>query len=170
MERKNQEVEQYLRLFCNKRQDDWAEHLPAAEFALNSRLHSGASQTPFEIIYGYRPDFTVPISKRSNMPSLDEQLDRLAEVRKEAEAALRLSKEKMKEQFERNQKSAHVFNVGDMVWLTAKDIKIYQKTPKLGPRQLGPFKVLERIGDLDYHLEISPFLKSAGGFDEGGSG
>ena len=38
VERKNQEVEQYLRIFCNQRQDDWADHLPAAEFALNSRL------------------------------------------------------------------------------------------------------------------------------------
>jgi hypothetical protein len=133
VERKNQEVEQYLCLFCNKRQDNWASHLSAAEFALNSRLHSGASQTPFEIIYGYRPDFTVPIGKQSNMPSLDERLDHLANFRKEAKAALQLSKERMKEQFERNKRMAHVFKVGDMVWLTAKDIKIYQKTPKLRP-------------------------------------
>jgi transposase InsO family protein len=158
VERKNQEVEQYLRLFCNKRQDDWASHLPAAEFALNSRLHSGASQTLFKIVYGYRPDFTVPIGKRSNMPSLDERLDRLADVRKEAEAALQLSKERMKEQFKRNKRSAHVFNVRDMVWLTAKDIKIHQKTPKLGPRQLGPYKVLEQIGDLDYCFELPSYL------------
>jgi transposase InsO family protein len=158
VEHKNQEVKQYLCLFCNKRQDDWASHLPAAEFALNSRLHSEASQTPFEIVYGYRPDFTVPIGKRSNMPSLDKRLDRLADVWKEAKAALQLSKERMKEQFERNKRSAHVFNIGDMVWLTAKDIKIHQKTPKLGPRQLGPYKVLKRIGDLDYRLELPSYL------------
>jgi transposase InsO family protein len=133
VERKNQEVEQYLHLFCNKRQDDWAPHLPAAEFALNSRLHSGASQTPFKIVYSYQPDFTVPIGKRSNMPSLDERLECLADILKEAEAALRLSKEQIKEQFERNKRSAHIFNVGDMVWLMAKDIKIHQKTPKLEP-------------------------------------
>jgi hypothetical protein len=64
----------------------------------------------------------------------------------------------MKEQFERNKRSAHVFNVGDMVWLTAKNIKIHQKTPKLGPRQLGPYKVLERIGDLDYCLKLPSYL------------
>jgi hypothetical protein len=45
-----------------------------------------------------------------------------------------------------------------MVWLTAKDIKIHQKTPKLGPRQLSPYKVLERIGDLDYRLELPSYL------------
>jgi hypothetical protein len=59
------------------------------------------------------------------MPSLDERLDHFADVRKKAEAALRLSKERMKEQFERNKRSAHVFNVRDMVWLTAKDVKIH---------------------------------------------
>jgi hypothetical protein len=77
-----------LCLFCNKWQDNWASHLPTAEFALNSRLHSGASQIPFKIVYSYRSDFTVPIEKQSNMPSLDERLDCLANVRKEAEAAL----------------------------------------------------------------------------------
>jgi hypothetical protein len=87
-ERKNQEVEQYLCLFCNKWQDDWASHLPAAEFALNSRLHSGALQTPFEIVYSYRSDFIVSIGKQSNMPSLDKCLDCLADVCKEAKAAL----------------------------------------------------------------------------------
>jgi hypothetical protein len=59
------------------------------------------------------------------MPSLDERLDCLADIRKEAEVALQLSKEQMKEQFERNKRLTHVFNVGDMVWLMAKDIKIH---------------------------------------------
>jgi hypothetical protein len=92
------------------------------------------------------------------MPSLDERLDRLANVWKEAEAGLRLSKKWMKKQFEQKKRTAHVFNVGDMVWLTAKDIKIHQKTPKLGPRQLGPYKVLERIGDLNYCLKLPSYL------------
>jgi hypothetical protein len=158
VECKNQEVKQYLCLFCNKWQDDWASHLPATEFALNSRLHSGALQTPFEIVYGYQPDFTVPIRKQSNMPSLNERLDHLADVWKKAKVVLRLSKERIKEQFKQNKRLAHVFNIEDMVWLTAKNIKIHQKTPKLGPQQLGPYKVLERIGDLDYHLELSSYL------------
>jgi hypothetical protein len=88
VERKNQEVEQYLCLFCDKCQEDWAEHLPAAEFALHSCVHSGTSKVPFELIYGYCPDFTIPIGKRSNMPGLDQRLDYLAKVCADAEAAL----------------------------------------------------------------------------------
>jgi hypothetical protein len=40
----------------------------------------------------------------------------------------------------------------------AKDIKIHQKMPKLGPQQLGSYKVLKRIGDLDYCLELPSYL------------
>jgi hypothetical protein len=87
VECKNQEVEQYLCLFCDKRQEDWAKHLPAAEFALNSRVHSGTSKAPFELIYSYCLDFTIPIGKCSNMPGLDQQLDHLAKVHANAEAA-----------------------------------------------------------------------------------
>lgn len=147
VERKNQEVEQYLRLFCHKTQDDWVDHIPAAEFALNSRVSSGTGHSPFEIVYGYRPDFAKVVGQRSNIPSLEVRLDRMAEIRKEAEAALRISKEKMKEASGNGRLLEHEFRVGDLVRLSSKNIQIHQKTPKLGPRQLGPFKVLERIGD-----------------------
>jgi hypothetical protein len=65
----------------------------------------------------------------------------------------------MKEQYKRDKKTTYSFNVGDLVWLQAKDIKIHQKSPKLGPRQLGPFKVTEHIGDLDFKLELPHYLK-----------
>ena len=61
VERKNQQVESYLRMFCNHQQDDWVDHLPAAEFALNSHVHSGTNFSLFELIYRYWPDFHVPM-------------------------------------------------------------------------------------------------------------
>lgn len=42
--------------------------------------------------------------------------------------------------------------------MASKDIKIYQPSLKLGPRQLGLCKVLEWIGNLDYHLKLSPLM------------
>ena len=43
----NQELEQYLQVFVNERQDDWNELLPMAEFQYNNHIHSGTQQTPY---------------------------------------------------------------------------------------------------------------------------
>ena len=39
-ERVNQELEQYLRMFINYRQEQWPEWLGTAEFAYNNKVHS----------------------------------------------------------------------------------------------------------------------------------
>ena len=40
MERTNQELEQYLRMYVNHRQNNWAEWLATAEFAFNNKMHT----------------------------------------------------------------------------------------------------------------------------------
>ena len=54
-ERVNQEMEQFLRLFVNERQDDWDELLPLAEFSYNNHVHSLTQQTPFMADTGRNP-------------------------------------------------------------------------------------------------------------------
>ena len=88
---------------------------------------------------------------------LDQCLKDLAEVRKEAEAALRVSKECMKESH--NSDKAPVFKEGDKVMLTSKDIKVHQASQKLGPRQLGPFTVVQVRDNDDYELDLPLVLK-----------
>lgn len=51
----NQEVEQYLRLFVNHRQDDWPEWLALAEFTHNNTIHTAIQTTPFYTNYGLHP-------------------------------------------------------------------------------------------------------------------
>jgi hypothetical protein len=139
----NQEVEKHLRLFTNARHDDWVNFLSTAEFVLNSRVHSAHQMTPFEVMYGYRPDFTVPAGPPTKFPVLDSQLRLLCDTRQEAEAALRMEKRAMKDTFEANKPEVHPFTAGDMVWLNSKDISLTTPSRKLAPRQLGPYKVLE---------------------------
>ena len=46
-EQVNQEIEVYLRAYVDHLQDDWAEWLSTAEFALNNHEHSVTRQMPF---------------------------------------------------------------------------------------------------------------------------
>nr|VWO97963.1 BZIP domain-containing protein [Ganoderma boninense] len=158
-ERANQEVEKHLRLFTNARHDDWVKYLPTAEFVLNSRVHAAHGMAPFEILYGYRPDFTIPMGPPTKFPALNERLRNLRDVRKEADAALRMEKAHMKHIFETGKPQPHVFKPGDKVWLSSKDIPLTSGTRKLAPRQLGPYDILERTGNLTYRLQLPISMK-----------
>ncbi len=47
------------------------------------------------------------------------------------------------------------FAVGDMVWLSSKNIRTKRPSKKLNHRFYGPYLVVERIGTQAYHLKLS---------------
>ena len=59
MERTNQTLEQYIRVYCNYQQDNWDELLPLAEFAYNNTPSATTGITPFFTNKGYHPNLTV---------------------------------------------------------------------------------------------------------------
>jgi hypothetical protein len=54
-------LKKILRSVVGYRQDDWTDHLAAAEFAYNDSVHPSTGLTPFELDLGYHP--RVPMSK-----------------------------------------------------------------------------------------------------------
>jgi len=62
----NQELEQYLRVFMKKRQDNWDELLPMAEFQYNNHVHSGTQQTPFLLDTGQHPGMGFKLTQSSS--------------------------------------------------------------------------------------------------------
>ena len=52
MERVNQVVEQYLQMYCNNEQDDWADLLKTAVFVYNNTIHNSIGVSPFFACYG----------------------------------------------------------------------------------------------------------------------
>ena len=56
------------------------------------------------------------------------------------------------------------FNVGDHVFLKiapTKGVMRFGKKGKLNPRFIGPFEILEKIGDVAFRLAIPPELSNA---------
>jgi Chromo (CHRromatin Organisation MOdifier) domain len=65
-----------------------------------------------------------------------------------------MDKAHQKDSFKAGKRASDTFKVGKCVWLDGSNIKVQIPSRSLGDKQLGPFKILERIGDLDYKLEL----------------
>lgn len=96
-ERLNQEIEKYLRLFVNFRQDDWVDWLPLAEFALNDRVNISTGFSPFFLTHRFHPRSGVEPPRESvrSQPAADFVRD-LQKARDKAQAALQKAASDMK--------------------------------------------------------------------------
>ena len=125
----NQEVETYLRLFCQEQPDKWSTLIPMAEFAHNSATHSSTQKSPFSLILGYEPR-DYPKIGQTFLPALNDRLTLLDQARDEALAAHDKSRQVMKERIT----SKFVpWKVGDKVWLEGKNLRLHYPTRKLAP-------------------------------------
>jgi hypothetical protein len=143
-ERVNQELEQYLRVSGNFQQDNWVKLIPFMEFAHNARQHSATGKSPFEVWYGYQPEFIPPINFATNIPTVEERLRTLEQIRKEVTAALSVAAEVMKHS--RPSNATYTVKVGDQVWLEGTNVHTTHPKAKLAPRRHGPFKVIATWG------------------------
>jgi hypothetical protein len=139
-ERVNQELEQYLRIFVNQRQDDWDDLLPLAEFQYNNHIHSATQHPPFLLETGQLPWMGFePDQLPSRMESANEFTDRMRNTLEEAKAALVKTKDDMARYYNQKRSAAPVYKPGDKVYLDASDIQTTRPSKKLSHKRVGPF-------------------------------
>jgi hypothetical protein len=84
-EQVNQEMELFLCMFTNQRQDNWDKLLPMGEFAYNNHIHSSLQQTPFMVDTGRHPHMGFkPNQPRSQVVEVREFVERMAKGVEEA--------------------------------------------------------------------------------------
>ena len=132
MEQVNQELEQYLRVFCNFQADNWAQLLLFMEFAHNAQSHSTTGKSPFEVWYGYQPKFIPPAKFTTVIPTVKERLHSLDQIQSEVTAALKVAAEIMKHTGPST--PSHQFKPGDLIWLEGTNIHTTHPKAKLAPK------------------------------------
>ncbi|KAL5525002.1 hypothetical protein ACEPAF_8871 [Sanghuangporus sanghuang] len=153
-ERVNQELEQYLRLYVNHRQSDWADWLALAEFAHNNREHSATKLSPFFVNTGQHPsDFTGVGTTSSNL-SAEEFAKHVKGIHELTQANLTQANEDMKRFYDRHAGKSIVYEMGQKVFLDGRNIKTIRPTKKMDDKWFGPFEVMERVGASAYKLKI----------------
>ncbi|GLB41115.1 putative retrotransposable element tf2 155 kda protein type 1-like [Lyophyllum shimeji] len=154
-ERVNQELEQYLRVFCNERQDDWDDLLPEAEFQYNNHVHSATKFTPFMLDTGRNPRMGFePRPLNSNNETANEFFKRMKLAQEEAKAALAKAKDDMARYYDQRRIPAPEYKPGDRVNLDASDIQTTRPSKKLSHRYLRPYTIERQVGPLAYKLRL----------------
>src|ERR1700761_1101418 len=85
-------------------------------------------------MYSYQPNYTILPGKAPKMPTIEEHLHLLQETCKEAEAALRISKQHSQNSCNESRTKLPEFAVGDKVWVDSKNLQIKAPAHKLVPK------------------------------------
>jgi transposase InsO family protein len=155
-ERANRTIEDMLRHYISYKQDDWDMHLPIIEYAYNDSVNASTKMTPFYLDLGRNLNRDLHL-KESNVPSANELAENLEQTRKLAIECLRQAQQYQK-RFADEKRTEIEFNVDDEVLVNTAFLnpEVYRNSPskKLLPRFVGPYRIIEKISDVAYKLEL----------------
>jgi len=160
-ERVNQAMETYLRSYVNYMQDDWAEWLPLAEFAMNDYVSEPTGLSPFFVNKGFDPRLSFSYSETPLDAQAEDISSFMKELRNHCHAELVWAQARTTDAANRNQHRhpAPVYRVGDKVWLNARNIRTRRPCRKLDDKWIGPFEVLQVIGSTACKLALPTSLR-----------
>ena len=135
----------------------WDDHLPLIEFAYNNSFHASIGMDQFETFYRRKCRspigwFEVGEVAVSGPDSVFEAMEKFKLIRERLKTAQ--SHQKSYADVRRRDLE---FEVGDLVYLKIspmRGIKTFEKKGKLSPRYVGPYKILSRVGKVDYEVEL----------------
>ncbi|GJT41180.1 putative reverse transcriptase domain-containing protein [Tanacetum coccineum] len=135
----------------------WVKHLPLVEFSYNNSYHASIKAAPFEALYGRKCRSPVCWAEVGEVqltgPEIvQETTEKIIQVKQRMQAA----RDRQKSYADLKRKPME-FEVGDKVMLKVspwKGVVRFGKRGKLNPRFVGPFKVIKRVGDVAYKLEL----------------
>src|SRR4051812_36733331 len=134
------------------------ECLTHVEFAYNRAVHSTTQFCSFEVVYGFKPLMPLYFLPLPLHERVDMEASKHAEYVKKFHEKTREAIEKKGKNIAaaRNQaRNEILFKPRDMVWVhLRKDMFPKLRQSKLNPRRAGPYKVLAKINDNAYSIDI----------------
>jgi len=153
----NQELEQYLRMFVDHKQEQWPDWLGMAEFTYNNKMHSSTKTSPFKVNYGQDPRMGFEVRRKGKYERVEKFVIKMKKVQKEAKVALGKIQEKIKKYADRKRGEVNEYKVGDLVMLSTKDLKyqmVGRRTQKLTERFIDPYKIKKIVSINAVELEL----------------
>jgi hypothetical protein len=146
-----------LRACALKHGGRWDKGLPFAEFSYNNSYQASLKMAPFEALYGRKCRTPLYWSETSESqlfgPKIIKEAERQVQVVREN---LKVAQSRQKSYIDTRRREL-TFQEGDCVYLKLSPIKglrRFKVKGKLPPHYIGPFRILERKGEVAYELEL----------------
>ena len=110
------------------------------------------------VVYGFEPLtaldlLPLPLHERVNM-DVNKRAEDMKKLHEETRATIEREVLRKSNKFNMKKKEL-IFEEGDLVWIhLSKDRFPQERNSKLKPRGDGPFKVLKRLGNNEYVIDI----------------
>ena len=123
IEKVNQELEQYLRMFIDYKQGQWPDQLGIAEFAYNNKVYSSTKTLLFKVNYGQNSKIEFKVRKKRKYKGARKFVTKMKKIQEEVKAALGKAQKEMKKYVDRKRGKVNEYKVRDLVMLSTKDLK-----------------------------------------------
>src|SRR6266481_4538682 len=148
-ERKNQWIEQYLRLVTSNDPKGWTHWLALATTVHNNRINVTTGLSPNQILFGYNPTLNSDKVLQTHNALVESRIQTMTKNRADTIRALnRVANQKGPPPAQ--------FRLREQVWLDASHLKLPHQKAKLTLKRLGPFKIIQEISPVAYRLELPP--------------
>ena len=148
----NRSLGNLLRSYVGKNVKQWDLILPQIEFAYNRSMHRTIRKSPFKVLYGLQPIGPMKLAPHLTIQQFSGDVEvRAKEIKKlHEEVRLKIEKKNAKYVEQANKRRKYVeFEVGELVWVHLRKNRLPPgKFGKLKPRVDGPFKIIEKIGEM----------------------
>ena len=150
-----------LRMCIDIDQKNWANRLPAIEFALNSARSDTTGFAPFFLNYGRLPR-TMLVNEKSEYPAVKKFAQNLKSAILSAHDAIIAARVKQTKNANRKRIPSPLVN-GDLVYISMQNISIPKgKARKLFPKFVGPYQITRDFGNDTFGIDLPSELKKRG--------
>jgi len=161
-ERTIQILEDMLRACMIEFKGSWEDYIHLVEFSYNNSYQASIKMAPFEALYGRKcrsPICWDEVGERRLMgPDILVQTTEKVRIIRDH---LRAAQSRQKSWADTNRRPLE-FRTGDHVFLKispTKGVIRFGTRGKLSPRFIGPFEILDRVGEVSYRLALPPSLE-----------